>query len=402
MLRFESEVLFQDQNHSSARTDESQKPASRRVTRKRDDAGDQAHNSLRTRAFPSWAKLAHGVADENSGDAGEFSGALSPGADELAVGGAFSAGAGLALLDQVLLLGGGASTTAARGLGADVPISVGAPKPPFVGALRQRLALRAGAACGAMLRLREDEGNLRDAEHLSAASEHMQSSPSGRIHRLWRMFAARPVRLETPIIRTAAEFIGLPQGADFAALTVAMQSLCAATPNPLTAASLAASMTVRSLPDAPHQDVEILALWLADVVLSKRLGWEQPVPLIATRILDRSLRRGPSGKRAGPRDPDWPLVLARAYALAACDAYALASDLSRRSERLLAVAPKLRAKGAGRVVELLLSDDAVSPARAARASGLSDRAARRLFDRLIELKAARELSGRTNFRLYGL
>ena len=63
---------------------------------------------------------------------------------------------------------------------------------------------------------------------------------------------------------------------------------------------------------------------------------------------------------------------------------------------------KLRAKGAGRVVELLLGDDAISPATAAKAAGLSDRASRRLFDRLVELGAVRELSGRANFRLYGL
>jgi hypothetical protein len=68
----------------------------------------------------------------------------------------------------------------------------------------------------------------------------------------------------------------------------------------------------------------------------------------------------------------------------------------------LAAQPKLRAKGATRVVELLLGDDAVSPAHAAKLSRLSDRAARRLFDRLIEFGAVRELSGRPSFRLYGL
>jgi hypothetical protein len=98
---------------------------------------------------------------------------------------------------------------------------------------------------------------------------------------------------------------------------------------------------------------------------------------------------------------EWPDALAGAVALAARDAVGLAAELARRADRLLAVAPKLRANGARRVVELLLADDAVSPARAARA-GLSDRAARRLFDRLVDLGAVRELSGRPNFRLYGL
>jgi hypothetical protein len=51
---------------------------------------------------------------------------------------------------------------------------------------------------------------------------------------------------------------------------------------------------------------------------------------------------------------------------------------------------------------MLLADDAVSPATAAKAARLSDRASRRLFDRLIELGVARELSGRPSFRLYGL
>ena len=77
-------------------------------------------------------------------------------------------------------------------------------------------------------------------------------------------------------------------------------------------------------------------------------------------------------------------------------------SLSRQTKRLFDAAPKLRAKDAARVIEMLLDDDCVSPARAAKRAKLSDRSARRLFDRLIELNAVRELTGRANFRLYGL
>lgn len=92
--------------------------------------------------------------------------------------------------------------------------------------------------------------------------------------------------------------------------------------------------------------------------------------------------------------------VARATARAARDAFTLAGELSRRSHMLLSIASKLRAKRAARVIDLLLSDDCISAARAAHSANLSDRAARRLFDRLVALGAVRELSGRANFRLY--
>jgi Protein of unknown function (DUF1403) len=49
-----------------------------------------------------------------------------------------------------------------------------------------------------------------------------------------------------------------------------------------------------------------------------------------------------------------------------------------------------------------LAEDCVSPAETARTASMTDRAARRLFDRLVLLGAVRELSGRPTFRLYGL
>jgi hypothetical protein len=290
---------------------------------------------------------------------------------------AFFAGAGLALLDAILC-----------------------ENPPFAGALRQRLALRAAAACVTMARLREDASGLRDAEHLAPVGG--ETSPAGRIHRLWRLFASRPSQVDALALGAAADLLDLSEGANFEGLAADLREIVAGADHPLAAAAATSAAAIKVFAAAPRIDAEIFALWIADLALATSFGWEAPLPLLATAIVYPSLRRGPAGKRARPGDPDWADAIASAYAIAAGEAFALANDLSRRSRALVSVAPKLRAKSAGRVVDLLLCDDAVSPARAAKSTRLSDRAARRLFDRLIELGAVRELSGRPNFRLYGL
>jgi hypothetical protein len=188
--------------------------------------------------------------------------------------------------------------------------------------------------------------------------------------------------------------------ANVEALAAACQEILARAASPLAAAAGVSRAAITVLADGAPVEAEILALWLADLALAQKLGWERPVPLLATVIAQPALRR--DGRRPRPGDAHWGDAVAAAYALAAPEAHGLAADLSRRAERLLAVEPKLRAKGASRVVALLLSDDCVAPARAAKAARLSDRAARRLFDRLIAQDAVRELSGRPNFRLYGL
>ena len=98
------------------------------------------------------------------------------------------------------------------------------------------------------------------------------------------------------------------------------------------------------------------------------------------------------------RGEDLRLACHRAITASASDAVRLAADLSRRAMRLKSVAPKLRSKGAGGAVEIFLTRDAVMPS----ALPLPDRAARRLCDRLVELGAVRELTGRDTFRLYGV
>jgi hypothetical protein len=105
----------------------------------------------------------------------------------------------------------------------------------------------------------------------------------------------------------------------------------------------------------------ILALWLADAVLAARLKWSRPLPLIAGALVHPSLRTG--GHRLG--DANWTGSCCIAYgraAVAACDLFA---ELGRSSQKLIAVAPRLRARGAGAVIETLLNEDAV-PAAARR------------------------------------
>ncbi len=74
--------------------------------------------------------------------------------------------------------------------------------------------------------------------------------------------------------------------------------------------------------------------------------------------------------------------------------------MAQLAARLESVACRVRTKQAGKVVEVLLTRDAVTAAQLKAI--LSDRAARRLLDRLVALGGVRELSGRPVFRIYGL
>jgi hypothetical protein len=177
---------------------------------------------------------------------------------------------------------------------------------------------------------------------------------------------------------------------------------CVGEGDPVSTAAKAAALAFRALPDAPPAEAEILALWVSDMVIAIRLRWLRPMPLIAVKLLDPTLRAPGASRRPRPSDPAWPQAAAGAIALAAAAALDLAADLSRRSEVLFEAAPKLRAKPAAKILDLLLAQDCVSPAEAARQAPMTGRAARRLFDRLVALGAAREFSGRPAFRLYGL
>jgi Protein of unknown function (DUF1403)/HTH DNA binding domain len=284
----------------------------------------------------------------------------------------FAAGAGLALLDSFLRR-----------------------DPPSAGALRSRLALMGAAASAKILRLNADEGALRDLRF--AVGDAL--GPAANLLKLWRDLVARPPSLDASRLAAAAARLDL--AVDPNGLASSLKG-CAGQGDPVSAAAKAAATAFSDFPDAPAADAEILALCAFDLVLAIRLRWPRPLPLIATTILDPALRSPDGGKRPRPGEPAWPTVAAAAIALAAGFALDLAADLARRSDTLLTIAPKLRSKPAAKIVELLLAEDCVSPAQAARQAPMTDRAARRLFDRLVRLGAVRELTGRPTFRLYGL
>lgn len=113
------------------------------------------------------------------------------------------------------------------------------------------------------------------------------------------------------------------------------------------------------------------------------------VPLLAAGLKRADLRK---------QGDDLRLACHRALISSVAEAVRLAAGLARRAAHLKAVAPKLRAKASGEAVEMFLTRDAIAPS----ALPLPDRAARRLCDRLVDLGAIRELTGRDTFRLYGV
>jgi len=265
--------------------------------------------------------------------------------------------------------------------------------PPWAGVWRRRLALKSAAAVVQhLLNRREDEAALRDAVALARPGQEL--GPAGRVYAAFRILAGpgdcfRPERLAAVAADLQAPLDGERPGVLAAALRAA-----GARGRPAPAVAAAAAEAVIAL----KRDAEPLAIWAADAALAKALDWPIPAPLLAGELFFR--RGAGEGRRPRPGEDGWAKLVALSYARAALAALDVAQDFARRAARLFGAAPKLRAKGKTGAIEALLADDAVSAATPI--AGLSDRARRRLFERLVALGAARELTGRATFRLYGL
>ena len=237
---------------------------------------------------------------------------------------------------------------------------------------RDRLALLAAEVCVGLAGRREATGALRDALHLTRPGD--DSGPAGRVLRQWSRVVARPISVA-----------GL--GSALEGVTPDRIALCldAAGPTPVDRAARVIEAVLEGNPRG-----ETAALILADAVLARSLGASHVLPLLSLALKPRDLRL---------RGDDLRLACHRAAVAGVGQALPLAGNLARAAARLRAVAPKLRAKAAARAVEMFLSRDALAPSVL---DFMSDRAARRLCDRLVDLGVVRELTGRDTFRLYGL
>ncbi|MDX8522061.1 DUF1403 family protein [Mesorhizobium dulcispinae] len=267
-------------------------------------------------------------------------------------------------------------------------------QPAWSGAWRQRLALKCAAASMRLAGRVEDAAALRDAWYLRPAGA--DPGPAGAVFGAWRQLAIHPPAVSADRLEKTVDQLGLHwDSAALADLCTQIDKLAVSQrPAPFAAAAIAAHVVTM------RPDTELLAWWLADLVLAQSLRWPLPLPLLIAEAFGPAFRTEAGGKRIRPDEKGFERAVCVALVHAAADACRLACELARRAERLLAVAPKLRAKGAGDVIFLLLNEDAVAGSLVTK--NLSRFAARRLFERLQHLDAVRELSGRTSFRLFGL
>ena len=250
--------------------------------------------------------------------------------------------------------------------------TVGAAKDLPLALWRDQLALRAAEACVGFSGRREGQGALRDAVHMTRAGD--DPGPAGRVLRQWSLAVARPItvgHLAKALEGLSPERIGMCLDATGG-----------------TPVERAANVLEAVLEGNPRAETE--ALILADAVLAVSMRQTHILPLLALALKPRDLRL---------RGEELRLACHRAVVLGAGQAVPLAAELVRAAARLRAVVPKLRARGAARAVDLFLSRDVLAPSAL---DFMSDRAARRLCERLVELGASRELTGRDTFRLYGV
>lgn len=256
------------------------------------------------------------------------------------------------------------------------------PSPP-ASLWRDRLALHAAAALCRIEGARESLPEIRD--HWCLRQPDDDPGPAGRRFAAFRLLGdARALRRCDWPDRLPGLF-DLPPGEPLRRALAEAAAIGDTLPPPHAAAQAARRIATLG------PDCRGLALWVGDAVLARTLGWHRPLALAATAVPRKVLTRPEAG--------DWDSAWTTAIVQAAIGAHDLYRSLATRASALLDAAPRLRGRDAQATISRLLAEDAIGAQAGARAS---DRAARRLFDRLTALGLVEELTGRASFRLYGL
>lgn len=282
---------------------------------------------------------------------------------------AFRSGAALTVLDQLM-----------RDPRHCVPLKL----------LANRLALSAATATSKLEGRLARQANIRDAYHLTPPGE--ARGPDGDLLAFWRDAA----QLRAGGIGGIVDLVGPDLAGEVADWLDAGQAR-ARSHGPL-AGCVSVMRTVLEADDR----AERIACLLSDIVLARMLGWPSLLPITA-QYLTKAMLRDLVADGQGAELKVQQRVLESIE-----DTIRISRDLSSKAAALRGVAPKLRAKGSEAAVALFLSEDAVAPSTMlspmiqGTSIPMTDRAARRFCDRLVELGVARELTGRPTFRLYGI
>ncbi len=262
----------------------------------------------------------------------------------------------------------------------------------WAGCWRQRLALRASQSAVQLIGRSEDEAGLRDAVLLTAQGN--DPGPAGAMYLAFRKLAELTRPIGSRVLEELAALIGLRREGLSEIADLFDGALQSGRAVPFVVADLVGNIC------AARPDCEILAWWLGDQMLAQKLGWRRGVPLLMGERHGAAFKTIGGRGRLRPGEPGFDRAVCLALVAGTVEALRQGNDISRRAEILLAVAPKLRTKGAGVVIQTLLDEDAVTAM--APGSNLSRWAATRLFERLENFGAVRELSGRASFRIFGL
>ncbi len=255
------------------------------------------------------------------------------------------------------------------------------------------MALRAATAISRLEGRLAREADIRDAYHLTPPGE--ARGPDGELLAFWRASVRLGLNGRDWQGRLI-DIVGQDQGAQIDAWLDDAQDRARAR-GPLGGCSRMLQLVLTA-----DDRAERLACVLSDVVLARSLNWASPLPVTAQRVTRPGLRS------LTTEGADAEIAIQARLLDAVHETTLLARDLASRARALAAVAPKLRTKGAQAAVDLFLTQDAVAPSSmlSPRIHGTSipmtDRAARRFCSRLVELGVARELTGRSTFRLYGI